>query len=92
MESSKFSPSSLSDMKTDDVKNSYCPKVTSTIEEKNLSTLFNLMRVGKILSFTASLLNFLQKYQFEHRDCSHISSHKYAKNSLAKNYKSSNSQ
>jgi hypothetical protein len=28
MESSKFSPTSLSEMKTDDVKNSYCPEIT----------------------------------------------------------------
>jgi hypothetical protein len=28
MDSSKFSPSSLSEMKTDDVKNSYCSETT----------------------------------------------------------------
>jgi hypothetical protein len=28
MESSKFSPTSLSEMKTDDVKNSYCSDIT----------------------------------------------------------------
>jgi hypothetical protein len=54
------------------------------MEKLNLSTLFNLMGVGKILSFTASLINFLPKYQFENKDCSHISSHKYVGNSLEK--------
>jgi hypothetical protein len=34
----------------------------------------------------------LQKYQFEHKDCSHISCNKYTGNALVKNYKSSNSQ
>jgi hypothetical protein len=62
------------------------------MEEKNLSTLFNLMGVGKILSFMVTLLYFLQKYQFELRDCSHISCHKYAGHLVGKNYKSSNSQ
>jgi hypothetical protein len=59
-------------------------KQESTMEEKNLSTLFNLMGVGKILSFAVSLLTFFQMYQFEHRDYSHILCHKYAGNSLAK--------
>jgi hypothetical protein len=62
-----------------------------TVEEGNLSTLFSLMGVGKILSFTTSLLIFLQMYQFENKDFSHISCNKYAGNSLAKNYKCSNS-
>jgi hypothetical protein len=59
-------------------------ELESTVEERNLSTLFNLMGVGKILSFMVSLLIFLQMYQFEHRDCSHVSCHKYLENSLEK--------
>jgi hypothetical protein len=62
-----------------------------TVEERNLSTLFNLMGVGKFLSFTVSLLIFLYKYEFENKDYSHISCPKYAGNSVAKIYKSSNS-
>jgi hypothetical protein len=35
------------------------------MEERNLLTLFNLVGVGKLLPFTVSLLNSLQKYQFD---------------------------
>jgi hypothetical protein len=57
MESSKFSPTSLSEMKTDDVKNSYCvlKQLESTLEERTIPTLLKSIGVGIILSSTVSL-------------------------------------
>jgi hypothetical protein len=57
MESSKFSPTMLSKMKTDDVKNSYyvVKQQESTLEERNISTLLKSITVGIILSSTVSL-------------------------------------
>jgi hypothetical protein len=54
--SSKFSPTPLSEMKTDDVKNSYCPETQeSTLEERTIPTLLKSIGVGIILSSTVSL-------------------------------------
>jgi hypothetical protein len=59
MESSKFSPTPLSKMKIDD-KNSYYQQPTKVDPvREDLSTLFNSIGVGKILSSTVSLYNFL---------------------------------
>jgi hypothetical protein len=56
-ESSKFSPTSLSEMKTNDVKNSYCvlKQQGSTLKERTIPTLLKLTGVGIILSSTNSL-------------------------------------
>jgi hypothetical protein len=56
MERSKFSPTSLSEMKVDDVKNSYCFETTGVhIKEWTIPTLLKLIGVGTILSFIVSL-------------------------------------
>jgi hypothetical protein len=48
MESSEFSPTMLSKMKTDDVKNSYCAvkQYEFTLEERTIPTLLKSIRVG----------------------------------------------
>jgi hypothetical protein len=58
----KFSPTSLFEMKTDDIKNSYCPKTTSVhIGRKDYTTLLKSIGVGIILSSTAGLFNYLPR-------------------------------
>jgi hypothetical protein len=56
MESSKFSPTSFSEMKTDDVKKiTVLKQQESTLDERTISILLKSIGVGIILSFNVSL-------------------------------------
>jgi hypothetical protein len=81
-------------MKTYDVKNRYCPQPTRV--DRGREEFVNSLKIywswQILMLYNQSLQFFLQKYQFGNKDRSHILCHKYAGNSLAKNYKSSNSQ
>jgi hypothetical protein len=87
---------SLSEMKTYDIKKKllFTTKKISWPWKRGICQVCSQFdgSLQNLILYSQSLNFFLQKYQFENKDCSHISCHKYVGNSLAKNYKSSNSQ